>query len=200
MDGLTLFDFSGPSSSLPVKLPRRHTLAPPSLSPAPPARRAPHTVSVLSEAEYSMLMESAPASGTSGPLAAAIGEEDEAIAASEQTLDDDGELMAEDAARGTDDDEDIVMMVVEAVKPALAPCSAVMVGSDVEAELDRAKVVELILGINKTVAVEYLEQFKDRSLRNYLAHLETTAQPRGRGSRWERRGDSPALVVHESAL
>ena len=187
MDGSTLFDFSGPSGAVPA--------------PMPPARRVSHTVSVLTEAEYSMLMETAaPAAGRSGPITAMAAEVDETTPITDRAFDDHVHSTAEDADGGGEADERVETTLVEAVEPAAAASSAVLADHEPGAELDRAKVVELILGINKTVAVEYLEQFKDRSLRNYLAHLETMAQPRGRGSRWERRGESPALVVHESAL
>ena len=50
---------------------------------------------------------------------------------------------------------------------------------------------------NPSATESYLGTFSDRSLTSYLAHLDTVGQPRG--GRWERPGDTPAIVVRETA-
>jgi hypothetical protein len=71
-----------------------------------------------------------------------------------------------------------------------------------EAQTDRASiprqaVLDRIMVLNPTAQQTYLDAFADRSLRHYLEHLESAGT--GRGTRWERPGDSPAIVVRESA-
>lgn len=53
--------------------------------------------------------------------------------------------------------------------------------------------LEAIRAINPTVELEYLLRFDESALRLYLAHLESSRQPRGRGARWERPGDTRAI-------
>jgi hypothetical protein len=55
--------------------------------------------------------------------------------------------------------------------------------------------VDRIMTINPTAAAEFLARFKSESLANYLEHLVSAQQPRGRGHRWLRPGDSPAIMV-----
>ncbi len=66
--------------------------------------------------------------------------------------------------------------------------------------LDRARVLDLILSANRTVAREYLDQFEDHALRLYLDHLESANRPRGRESSWPRPGDTPGIIARESRL
>jgi len=61
--------------------------------------------------------------------------------------------------------------------------------------LTREQVVERIMTINPSAAADFLARFKSESLSNYLEHLVSAQQPRGRGSRWVRPGDSPAIMV-----
>ncbi|MGQ0629239.1 MAG: hypothetical protein ACT4PL_14200 [Phycisphaerales bacterium] len=67
-------------------------------------------------------------------------------------------------------------------------------------DLDRAGVLESILRVNRTVAREFLDQFKDDSLLRYLAHLESSERPRDRHAHWTRPGDSPSIIGRESAI
>ncbi len=63
--------------------------------------------------------------------------------------------------------------------------------------LSRLQLVERIMDRNPSATESYLGTFSDRSLTSYLAHLDTVGQPRG--GRWERPGDTPAIVVRETA-
>lgn len=64
--------------------------------------------------------------------------------------------------------------------------------------LSRPQLLERIIGLNATATEEYLGTFSDRALAQYLAHLESAGSPRG--ARWERPGDSPAILVRETAF
>lgn len=63
--------------------------------------------------------------------------------------------------------------------------------------LSGLQLVERIMDLNPSATESYLGTFSDRALTSYLAHLETVGQPRG--GRWERPGDTPAIVVRETA-
>jgi hypothetical protein len=65
-------------------------------------------------------------------------------------------------------------------------------------DLSRMQLLERIMGRNSTATEEYLGTFSDLSLSRYLARLESTGSRRG--ARWERPGDSPAIMVREAAL
>jgi hypothetical protein len=67
-----------------------------------------------------------------------------------------------------------------------------------DAPLSRAQIVTRILSFNASATLDYLAQFDDAALRNYLDHLETAQKPRGPRSRWVRRGDSRAIVGREA--
>ncbi|MBL4697374.1 MAG: hypothetical protein JKX70_00930 [Phycisphaerales bacterium] len=60
--------------------------------------------------------------------------------------------------------------------------------------LSREQVVDQIISINRSATAEYLEQFEQRSLDTYLDHLISSQQPRGRHARWDRPGDTPAMM------
>lgn len=60
----------------------------------------------------------------------------------------------------------------------------------------RAGVLERIMTLNPTATEGYLAAFSDRALESYLAHLESAGSPRG--ARWERPGDSPAILCRET--
>jgi len=62
--------------------------------------------------------------------------------------------------------------------------------------LRRWHLVARIIELNTTASEDYLEDFSDESLSRYLAHLESMGSPRG--ARWERPGDSPAIMVRET--
>ena len=60
--------------------------------------------------------------------------------------------------------------------------------------LSREQVVDQIISINRSATAEYLQQFEQRSLDTYLDHLISSQQPRGQHARWDRPGDTPAMM------
>jgi hypothetical protein len=65
--------------------------------------------------------------------------------------------------------------------------------------LSREQVVDQILTINRSATADYLSQFGEPQLNNYLDHLINTQGPRGRDSRWDRPGDAPAIMTRRRA-
>ncbi len=61
--------------------------------------------------------------------------------------------------------------------------------------LSRSAIVEQILEINNTASLEFLSEFSDQDLSNYLNHLLWLQQPRTGQARWVRPGDSPAVMA-----
>ncbi|VAX41748.1 hypothetical protein MNBD_PLANCTO03-2186 [hydrothermal vent metagenome] len=70
--------------------------------------------------------------------------------------------------------------------------------SEASTALSRPQLFDRIMVINTSATEEYLDSFSDRSLARYLAHLDTLGSPRG--TRRERPGDSPAILVRETAI
>lgn len=62
------------------------------------------------------------------------------------------------------------------------------------AALTRCQVIDRIMRVNSTASELFLSQFGDDQLRSYLDHLTVASGRRGREARWERRGDTPAIV------
>jgi len=62
------------------------------------------------------------------------------------------------------------------------------------AKLSRTQIVDQIISINTSATADYLEQFEQKSLDTYLDHLIAAQQPRGRHARWDRPGDTPAMM------
>ena len=62
------------------------------------------------------------------------------------------------------------------------------------ADLTREQIVDQIITINQSATAQYLDQFERRSLDTYLDHLLSAQQPRGPHSRWDRPGDTPAMM------
>jgi hypothetical protein len=60
--------------------------------------------------------------------------------------------------------------------------------------LSREQVVDQIISINRSATAEYLDQFEQKSLDTYLDHLLCSQQPRGKNARWDRPGDTPAMM------
>ena len=60
--------------------------------------------------------------------------------------------------------------------------------------IEKNRLIELIQETNQSSTREWLEQFNQEDLRLYLDHLDITRKPRGGGSSWTRRGDTPAVV------
>lgn len=57
-------------------------------------------------------------------------------------------------------------------------------------------VIARIMDLNPTASPEYLGSFSRAALDRYLAHLECVGSPRG--ARWERPGDSSAILMRET--
>ncbi len=75
-----------------------------------------------------------------------------------------------------------------------SPFSGDPVTSDL---LSRSQLIERIITHNPTASVEFLEDFSESALRNYLDHLLSAQIPRGRLARWVRPGDTPGIVMAE---
>ncbi len=60
--------------------------------------------------------------------------------------------------------------------------------------LSREQIVDQIMMINVSATSEYLAQFSHDSLDTYLDHLLAAQQPRGAHARWDRPGDTPAMM------
>ncbi len=60
--------------------------------------------------------------------------------------------------------------------------------------LTREQLTEHIRALNPSAPADWLDQFDDEALAHYLDHLQTAMEPRGRSSRWVRRGETPAIV------
>lgn len=65
--------------------------------------------------------------------------------------------------------------------------------------MTKAQLVEAIQQINRKVGTDWLFAFDASALRRYLDHLQLTLEPRGRASRWDRPGDTPAIVTRQPA-
>jgi hypothetical protein len=61
--------------------------------------------------------------------------------------------------------------------------------------LTTAQIVERIMTINPSASSNFLIGFRREALADYLDHLVCTKQPRGRGARWIRRGDTPGILA-----
>ncbi len=61
--------------------------------------------------------------------------------------------------------------------------------------MSKLQIIEAIRNRNRTANQEFLISFDERALANYLERLTTINGQRGRGSRWVRQGDTPAVVT-----
>jgi hypothetical protein len=84
------------------------------------------------------------------------------------------------------------------VSGATRPTSEPLESDSLSSRLTREQVVDRIITINPTATVSFLERFNSRSLGMYLDHLVSASRPRGRGARWLRPGDTPAILGRES--
>lgn len=66
-----------------------------------------------------------------------------------------------------------------------------------EKALTKVRVVERIIELNPTASEQFLRVFSHRRLMDYMEHLVSAQEPRGRNSSWLRRGDSPAILARE---
>jgi hypothetical protein len=51
--------------------------------------------------------------------------------------------------------------------------------------------------MNPSATPEFLARFGEQSLGNYLEHLVSALEPRGRTARWVRRNETPAISKWE---
>jgi hypothetical protein len=65
------------------------------------------------------------------------------------------------------------------------------------AVLTRAQLVDRIAAMNPSATPEFLARFGEQSLGNYLEHLVSAQEPRGRTARWVRRNETPAISKWE---
>ncbi len=89
-------------------------------------------------------------------------------------------------------EESSVLQVLEESEP-----EGVLVGIE---DLTHGQVVERILTLNTSATLEFLAPFTTQKLRDYMDHLISSRTPRGGGSVWSRRADSPAILSSESGL
>jgi hypothetical protein len=57
--------------------------------------------------------------------------------------------------------------------------------------LQRRNVMDQIIALNPSASAEFLEQFDDAALSQYLDHLNIAQQPRGKDARWVRPHGKP---------
>lgn len=55
----------------------------------------------------------------------------------------------------------------------------------------RQQLIDQIIAINPSATVDFLAQFEEPALDEYLEHLQASKQPRGRESRWVRPSRTP---------
>lgn len=63
--------------------------------------------------------------------------------------------------------------------------------------LSRTQVLDRILRLNASATADFLDEFSDESLAEYLDHLALTCRPRSERTRWVRRGNAPAISWRE---
>lgn len=63
--------------------------------------------------------------------------------------------------------------------------------------LTKVRLVERIIEMNPTASEQFLRVFSHKGLMDYMEHLASAQEPRGRNSSWLRRGDSPAILARE---
>lgn len=60
--------------------------------------------------------------------------------------------------------------------------------------MTKNQLIEAILGINHSAAVEFLMSFDTLDLRRYFEHLQKTLNRRGKDTVWIREPNTPAVV------
>jgi hypothetical protein len=61
--------------------------------------------------------------------------------------------------------------------------------------LSKAQVIDGICEINQSARRDWLDLFDLATLKRYLQHLHWMLEPRGPESRWERPGETPAVIT-----
>lgn len=62
----------------------------------------------------------------------------------------------------------------------------------------REVLIDRIVELNPSADHEFLGGFEEPALEQYASHLESALTPRGRGSRWSRPNDSPAVMAWQA--
>jgi len=90
------------------------------------------------------------------------------------------------------------MLEIPALRPEEDPLFDLTPSRPGDSErLSHPQILERILAINPVANMRYLSTFRPDMLVDYLDHLIATAQPRGPAARWQRRGDTPAILMRE---
>jgi hypothetical protein len=63
--------------------------------------------------------------------------------------------------------------------------------------LNKDQIIDGIQQINRSARRDWLIEFDQGALRQYLDHLQHTLEPRGGHSIWVRRPDTPAIISRE---
>lgn len=66
---------------------------------------------------------------------------------------------------------------------------------DLSMSLQRRHLMEQITALNPSATTDFLDQFDDEALSDYLKHLAVAHQPRGRDARWIRPHGRPWAFV-----
>lgn len=86
-------------------------------------------------------------------------------------------------------------MFHESERPASQAHTAAASDGPGRPRFSRAQLMDKILSMNPSATESFLARFSDRALGTYLDHLVAANRPRGRHARWERPGDSPAIMA-----
>lgn len=65
---------------------------------------------------------------------------------------------------------------------------------------ERARLIDEIIGINPSATVEFLGDFEQINLEEYLAHLRSAQMPRGRNARWVRPCKDRGIACYDGAV
>lgn len=88
-------------------------------------------------------------------------------------------------------------MVAHADNPALASF-APEITLRVRPSRGRAHLIQQIFDVNPTATPGFLSHFNDDELEEYLEHLTTACDRRGRDTVWVRRCSQRAIAAHEN--
>ncbi len=65
---------------------------------------------------------------------------------------------------------------------------------------EQARLIDEIIGINPSATVEFLGDFEQINLEEYLAHLRSAQTPRGRNARWVRPCKERGIACYDGAV
>ncbi|HVZ93418.1 MAG TPA: hypothetical protein VG797_02805 [Phycisphaerales bacterium] len=81
-----------------------------------------------------------------------------------------------------------------AIETSIAATSETFESPRVSPLLTHDQLVNQIRTLNPSATSEYLARFDGPALAVYLRHLLSCLEPRGRAARWQRPGDTPAII------